>query len=325
MGTIRGLEYADNPVMIENRVLAKCAGGAPAGDGPVLGPEVVDRTGCPPDENCQDLWTAKFLPAPLYCHQPPKGHDEEGHAWDRYGSQTYIVPPNQQAVNIWMSGGGGGLGSQAHPAGTGGAAGFTWATFKVQPEWTNPATGQVELHVWVGCTGSSAGVGVQGVGGGGGGASAVLDLSGNVLVVAGGAGGQSGAWDASRQADGEIASTHGGHGGGPVGGDGGTTTCGAALLSFCSLFALFLLTFCSRVAQVDPGRRAAAVARSRRRGLAVAPTVDMIRVCRVVQRTAATVRQLATPHSATCCLLLAPCCCLLAAVSLLLAVFEEPT
>ena len=100
MGTVRGLEYADNPVMasqvaacclllapcsfprgstcplansqqlaaaqVENAVLAQCAGGAPAGDGPVLGPEIVDRSGCPPDEDCQDLWTAKFLPAPLY-------------------------------------------------------------------------------------------------------------------------------------------------------------------------------------------------------------------------------------------------------------------
>lgn len=142
-----------------------------------------------------------------------------GHAWDRYGGkQTYVVPGGVGAVNIWMSGGGGGLGSQAHPQSTGGAAGFTWATFKVSPEWTNAATGQIELFVSVGCAGRSAGVGVQGVGGGGGGASAVMDRAGNVLMVSGGAGGQAGAWDSQRQADGELASTHGGHGGGLVGG-----------------------------------------------------------------------------------------------------------
>jgi hypothetical protein len=160
-----------------------------------------------------------FLPASLHCLQETKGH-----TYVDEGKQTYIVPDNVQAVNIWMSAGGGGLGSQAHPRSTGGAAGFSWATFRVQPEWRN-SDGKIELKVYVGCAGESAGVGVQGVGGGGGGGSAVLDLQGNVLVVAGGAGGQAGAWDASRQADGEMSSTHGGHGGGPQGGDGGTTPC----------------------------------------------------------------------------------------------------
>ena len=53
----------------------------------------------------------------------------------------------------------------------------------------------------------------------------MLDPQGGVILVAGGAGGQAGAWDASRQAAGEMSSTHGGHGGGEVGGDGGTTPC----------------------------------------------------------------------------------------------------
>ena len=46
-----------------------------------------------------------------------------------------------------------------------------------------------------------------------------------MLLVAGASGGQAGAWDHNRQVEGELSSTHGGHGGGPIGEDGGTTPC----------------------------------------------------------------------------------------------------
>ena len=119
-------------------------------------------------------------------------------------------------INMWLSGGGGGFGSQSHPPNTGAAAGLTWGSVEAAPG--------DELKVYVGCAGES-GNGAQGIGGAGGGASAVIGPSGDVLLVAGASGGQAGAWDHNRQVEGELSSTHGGHGGGPIGEDGGTTPC----------------------------------------------------------------------------------------------------
>ena len=136
-------------------------------------------------------------------------------------SQAWTVPDGVRIAHVWMSGGGGGFGSQAHPPNTGAAAGLTYAELAVIP-------GE-RLSVYVGCAGEN-GQESQGKGGGGGGASAVLNQNGDVLLVAGGAGGQAGAWDAGRQVAGEISSTHGGHGGGSTGEDGGTTPCNGGAL-----------------------------------------------------------------------------------------------
>ena len=87
--------------------------------------------------------------------------------------------------------------------------------------------------MYVGCAGAS-GSGRQGIGGAGGGASAVLNqltrAADSVYLVAGGSGGQAGAWDAGRQVAGVLSSTHGGHGGGATGDEGGTTPCNGAAL-----------------------------------------------------------------------------------------------
>jgi hypothetical protein len=130
-----------------------------------------------------------------------------------HGLQTFTVPDGVNSLNVWLSGGGGGFGSQAHPPMMGAAAGLTYGTLAVSPG--------DELVIMVGCPGAdgcNANDCGKREGGAGGGASAVLS-GGTALLVAGGAGGQAGA-----AADGS-ASTHGGHGGGVSGETGGTTQC----------------------------------------------------------------------------------------------------
>ena len=135
--------------------------------------------------------------------------------------------------NIWLSGGGGGFGSNSHDPNIGGSAGFTWGALDLK-------YGE-QLSMYVGCGGASGDRGDgRSEGGGGGGASAVIK-DGKELLVAGGSGAQSGGWDPNRQnaqtsgynADvmssehtGQgMPSTHGGHGGGREGQHGGTSPC----------------------------------------------------------------------------------------------------
>jgi hypothetical protein len=147
--------------------------------------------------------------------------------------QTYTAAVDG-TVTVWLSGAGGGFGTLAHPANTGGAAGLSYASWSL-------AAGDA-MDVYVGCKGTDGGTsGVDGSGGGGGGGSALLlSSTQEVLLVAGGAGGQAGSWDANRQNtytqdfggvgthvnSGETESgTRGGHGGGLKGEQGGTTPC----------------------------------------------------------------------------------------------------
>jgi hypothetical protein len=169
--------------------------------------------------------------------------------------QQWTVPADG-SYNVWMSGGGGGFGSNKHDGYNGGAAGFTWATLKL-------AKGAI-LFIHVGCAGASAPVCVShaneaakfcggvtvkcvpvgssdctlldeaysgeggsgvgqtetctgGVGGGGGGGSGILQGE-SLLLVAGGAGGHAGGWDTTRASE---ENPFGGLGGGAAGQDGG--------------------------------------------------------------------------------------------------------